>query len=95
MNDILTYFFESYFHLDWRSEWPNSIRVVEAFKKDETMQMTFKLLEEFRSLVQRPDLPQSTISEYGGCFNPETEGMNIKEWLLEAIETLESDLKDE
>lgn len=80
MNDTLKYFFEAYFHQDWRDDYSSSMEAVKAFNNEEPLESKIQLKNEILHLLQASNLPQNTINNLGGNFKPETEGLSVNSW---------------
>jgi hypothetical protein len=84
--DWLAYFFEAYFHQDWRCDHATSVDCVMAFRAGEPADSCQQLRQALQSLqATQADLPQDTINRLGGNFRPEMEGLTMDAWLERAI----------
>jgi hypothetical protein len=88
MSDILVYFFEAYFHQDWRDDYASSLDAVRAFNLDEPVESRRELELAFRDLRDRRCLSQDTVNLLGGNFRPETEGVSMDAWLQSVLEII-------
>ncbi|PCM44855.1 contact-dependent growth inhibition system immunity protein [Marinobacter sp. ANT_B65] len=88
MSEILEYFFDAYFHQDWREDYASSFKAVEDFAKFESIESKAKLVGALNDLLKKEDLPQNTINKLGGNFKPESEGMEVREWIIRVLEIL-------
>ncbi|WP_157959019.1 contact-dependent growth inhibition system immunity protein [Salinicola endophyticus] len=88
MSEIFEYFFEAYFHQDWRDDYETSLDAVVDFANAEPDESVVELVEALKGLQDRGDLPQDTINKLGGNFKPESEGMSVSEWIDKALEML-------
>ena len=77
MNNILEYFFEGYFHQDWRVEHLSSFETIEAFLKEEPIALKIELQGALYELLEKEDLSSDTINKFGGNLNPESEGFQL------------------
>ena len=85
MSKILEYFFEAYFHQDWREDCQSSLDVVTEYINSETDNNINDLYIALKNLLSSEVLPQDTFNKLGGNFKPETEGMTVGEWIVRAI----------
>lgn len=83
-SEPLFYFFECYFHQDWRDEYSSSFDVLYDFCKSEP-NLKVELKELFLELIERGDVSDDFIHEFGGNFKTETEGLTPTEWLSLAV----------
>tara|TARA_R110002094_G_scaffold191809_4_gene166173 strand:- start:817 stop:1089 length:273 start_codon:yes stop_codon:yes gene_type:complete len=90
MNEIFEYFFEAYFHQDWRDDYASSLEAVEDYSESEPTESKAQLAEALAELSGKSDLPQDTINKLGGNFKPETEGMSVNEWIGRVLEIIDS-----
>lgn len=88
MSEIFEYFFDAYFHQDWRDDYGSSFEAIEDFAKAEPAESKTQLVNALSNLLERGELPQDTINKLGGNFKPESEGMDVREWVIEALEIL-------
>ena len=89
MNEILVYFFEAYFHQDWRDDYSTSLDAVKAFSMDEPMETKLKLRAALLELLDQNELSQDGFNKLGGNFKPETEGMSVKYWIEQTINIID------
>lgn len=89
MNEILLYFFEAYFHQDWRDDYATSLDAVKAFSVDEPMDTKMKLKNALSNLLSQGELPQDSFNKLGGNFKPEREGMSVKSWIEQAMDIIQ------
>lgn len=87
--EIIRYFFECYFHQDWRDDYSSSLEVVRAFNLDEPFESRQGLIVALMDLLQQSDLSQETINKLGGNFKPETEGLSVRGWIEQAVEVIQ------
>lgn len=85
----LKYFFQSYFHLDWRKDYECSLSVVQDFVDHETFETRVQLKNDLEELLNSGEVSNEFIWELGGCFRPSSEGKTANIWLLEVIQLLE------
>ncbi len=90
MSEILEYFFDAYFHQDWRDDYGSSFQAVEDFAKAESTESKVQLAQALAELSNKGDLPQNTINKLGGNFKPESEGMSVNEWIGKVLEIVDS-----
>ncbi|CCN36816.1 hypothetical protein VIBNISO65_1530038 [Vibrio nigripulchritudo SO65] len=90
MNDIFEYFFDAYFHQDWRDDYETSLSAVKDFAKAEPADSVEQLIQALNELRSKGDLPQNTFNMLGGNFKPESEGLSVSEWIGRALELLDS-----
>lgn len=89
MSEIFEYFFDAYFHQDWRDDYEKSLVAVEDFAKSEPRESVEQLVQALKELLSKGDLPQDTINKLGGNFKPESEGMSVAEWIDKALVILD------
>ncbi len=89
MSEIFEYFFDSYFHQDWRDDYESSLAAVEDFKNTEPTESIVLLVYGLKELLNKGDLPQETFNKLGGNFKPESESMSVVEWIDKALVVLE------
>ncbi|MDE1463547.1 contact-dependent growth inhibition system immunity protein [Spartinivicinus poritis] len=89
MSEIFEYFFDAYFHQDWRDDYESTLAVVEGFKNAEPTESVVQLVQELKELLSKEDLLQDTFNKLGGNFKPESEGMSVAEWVVRALEVLD------
>lgn len=89
MSDVLKYFFESYFHQDWRDEYSNSFEALEDFLGSETAETRKCLVSELIDLRAQQDIVSFDFRRFGANFRPETEGLSVTEWLDKAVNFLQ------
>lgn len=89
MSEILEYFFDAYFHQDWRDDYESSLDAVADFSTAEPTESIVQLVQALKDLHGKGDLPQDTFNKLGGNFKPESEGMSVAEWIGKALEALE------
>lgn len=90
MSGIFEYFFDAYFHQDWRDDYGSSLEAVEDFAKAEPRESKAQLVQSLTELSNKSDLPQDTINKLGGNFKPESEGMSVNEWISKVLEIVDS-----
>ena len=90
MDDELKYFFESYFHQDWRDEYNNSFEALEDFQNCETAETRNCLLRALIELRTGQDSRSFDFRRFGANFRPETEGLSVAEWLDKAVNFLQN-----
>lgn len=90
MSAIFEYFFDAYFHQDWRDDYESSLEAVEDFAKAEPMESKVELVQALTELSNKRDLPQDTINKLGGNFKPESEGMSVSEWIGKVLEIVDN-----
>ncbi len=90
MNEIFEYFFDAYFHQDWRDDYGSSFEAVEDFAKAEPAESKIQLVQALTELSNKGDLPQDTLNKLGGNFKPESEGMSVNEWISKVLEIVDS-----
>lgn len=73
MNEVVEYFFASYFHQDWRDDYSDSVEALGDFIRCEDNETKDKLLNELIKLRSREDIENLELSRFGVNFNPETE----------------------
>jgi hypothetical protein len=89
MSEIFEYFFDAYFHQDWRDDYGSSLKAVEDFAKAEPRESKAQLVQALTELSNKSDLPQDTINKLGGNFKPESEGMSVNEWISKVLEIVD------
>jgi len=89
VSEIFEYFFDAYFHQDWRDDYESSLSAVKDFKKAEPTDSIVQLVQGLKELLSKSDLPQDTFNKLGGNFKPESEGMSVAEWIGKALEILD------
>ncbi|BFM08574.1 contact-dependent growth inhibition system immunity protein [Halioxenophilus aromaticivorans] len=88
MSEVLDYFFDAYFHQDWRDDYGSSFEAAEDFAKTEPAEAKTHLTSALSGLLEREKLPQDTLNGLGGNFKPESENMEVREWVIKVIEIL-------
>ncbi len=88
MSEIFEYFFDAYFHQDWRDDYGSSFEAIEDFVKAEPTESKTQLVGALNDLLEQEELPQNTINKLGGNFKPESEGMEVREWIIRVLEIL-------
>jgi len=88
MSEILGYFFEAYFHQDWRDDYVSSLDVVKAFAAEEPIESKLKLRDALCKLLAQGELPQDCFNKLGGNFRPEREGLSVNKWIEQAIDII-------
>lgn len=89
MREIFEYFFDAYFHQDWRDDYRSSLEAVEDFARAEPTESKSQLVQALTELLNKSDLPQDTINKLGGNFKPESEGMSVNEWISKVLEIVD------
>lgn len=89
MNNILLYFFESYFHQDWRDDYPSSLDVARAFNSAEPMEAKRALKRALGEMLEARELSQDTINKQGGNFKPERENLSVYDWIQQVLVIVE------
>ncbi|MEL6115300.1 contact-dependent growth inhibition system immunity protein [Photobacterium sp. SP02] len=95
MNDIIKYFFEAYFHQDWRYEYSSSRELLEDFIRMESESTVHDLAGAFKELMECPDVLQDRVNECDGNFNPESEEMSAIEWISMALTILQRNTRSD
>lgn len=89
MNDTLSYFFESYFHQDWRDDYSLSLDAVRAFNIAEPLETKQALKNALNEMLVSEELSQDVINKLGGNFKPEREGLSTRDWILRVLEVVQ------
>lgn len=85
----INYLLSAYFHQDWPCEAKNDDELIMHFKKAETQKTVDGLKEELSSLLaSNRELTLEFIIENDGYYNPEYDGLTIREWLARVLQLL-------
>lgn len=84
-SEPLSYFFECYFHQDWRDDYSSSFDVLLDFCQSEP-ELKEELKQQFLELIEQGyALSDYFVHELGGNFKTEREGFTAVEWLNIAV----------
>ena len=87
----LRWFFGAYFHQDWASTGDPPRRVVRQYARDvssATLQAALGELEAALLRLRDPEVLRAKADEWGLEYDPEADGMTLREWLFETRGTL-------
>ncbi|WP_018915868.1 contact-dependent growth inhibition system immunity protein [Vreelandella zhanjiangensis] len=90
MSEIFEYFFNAYFHQDWRDDYDSSLAAVEDFANSESTESVVQLAQALKETMNNGELPQNTFNKFGGNFRPESEHMTVNEWIGKALDILDN-----
>lgn len=90
MSKIFEYFFNAYFHQDWRDDYDSSLAAVEDFANSESIESVTQLAKALKETMNNGGLPQNTFNKFGGNFRPESESMTVNEWMGKALDILDN-----
>lgn len=86
-------FFAGYFHQDWPEESPTATCVVERYLGEFPRSEVDEASRELRSLLTNTSAESdlaSIVNQLGSYYNPQSDGLTYREWLLQVCILLES-----
>jgi hypothetical protein len=89
--EFLRDFFSAYFHEDWMMESENPIEIVEIYCSTVSFEHRIKLANGIKNYADSFDESGNEIKlfeELGCYYDPKTDGLSKKEWLLSVANIL-------
>lgn len=85
--------FASYFHQDWREDYPTAAQGIQQFCREATTTHIQQVAIEIAALIQQNAVTEQTIWQLGGNLQPEQHDESSLQWFTATLQQLEAELK--
>lgn len=87
--DKIIYLLGCYFHQDWYCDAKNADEIIELFVRKESQNTINRLKAELEEAINNDEnLTIEFIYENEGNYNPELDGLTVKEWFKRVLNIL-------